>query len=359
MWLVSNRSGEIVWSLVLVGSVLLGNRNAMSNFLRPQLIRTVLPALCFVAVVGAVVACEVPVFRYALERWSPDQYRLLVIADGPLDDNHLMALKRLKGTPESPAAAAVKIHDVSKSKDAFVQKLWKTHGNGARPIMVALYPERSSVDPEQVAATSDISDANIERLISSPARQEIVRRMSEGHSAVWIFLESGHAEKDQASLKTLQEQLEKDAEWLKLPSPEEMEIKPELLGSTKIRLQIQFSVVSVRRDDPKEQFLIDCLLNSESDLRGFDEPMAFPIFGRGRVLYAVVGQGISADTIREASSFIVGPCSCQVKEQNPGFDLLLSCDWDDLVGDTFISEPIPEGDAEPKLLTIPAGRAKP
>jgi hypothetical protein len=101
------------------------------------------------------------------------------------------------------------------------------------------------------------------------------------------------------------------------------------------------------------------LLNSESDLRDYKEPMAFPVFGRGRVLYAVVGQGISADTIRKASSFIAGPCSCQVKEQNPGFDLLLSCDWDELVGETFISEPIPEGDSEPKLLTIPAGRARP
>ena len=131
---------------------------AMSNFLRAKLICSVPPALCLIAVVSAVVACEVPVFRYALERWNPDQYRLLVIADGPLDNNHLMALKRLEGTPESPAAAAIKIHDVSKSKDAFVQKLWKTHGNGARPVMVALYPERSSVDPEQVAFTSDLSD---------------------------------------------------------------------------------------------------------------------------------------------------------------------------------------------------------
>ena len=41
------------------------------------------------------------------------------------------------------------------------------------------------------------------------------------------------------SPRNYEEQLEKDAEWLKLPSPEEMEIKPELLSSIKIRLQIQ------------------------------------------------------------------------------------------------------------------------
>lgn len=319
----------------------------------------VLAGLMIFALAGSVFACQVPVFRYALERWNSDQYRLLVLTDGPLGDSQQMALKRLEGTPELPAGAVVKIHDVSRSKDSLAKQLWKTYGSGSGPVMVALYPERSSVDSEQVAFTSSISDSDVSLVVNSPVREQIVQNLSEGHSAVWVLVESGNAEKDQAALKTLQEQLEKDAEWLKLPSPEEMEIKPELLASTKIKLQIQFSVVSVKKDDPREKFLVDSLLNSESDLRGFNEPMAFPVFGRGRVLYAVVGQGIAADTIRKASAFIVGPCSCQVKEQNPGFDLLLSCNWADMVGETFISEPIPEGDSEPRLLSIPTGRSKP
>jgi hypothetical protein len=298
------------------------------------------------------------VFRYALERWSSDQYRILVLTEAPLNAEQQTALKTLEDTMARPAQATIKVHDVSTTKDAFVKQLWKDRQKDSGPLMVALYSERSAINAEQVASSFPLSAQSVAQVADSPARKEIIQKLSEGHSAVWIFLESGDAAKDQAALTRLQEQLEKDTEWLKLPSPEEMEIKPELLGSTKIRLQIQFSVVSVGRDDAKEQFLIDCLLNSESDLRSFDEPMAFPVFGRGRVLYAVVGQGISADTIRKASSFIVGPCSCQVKEQNPGFDLLLSCDWDEMVGETFISEPIPEGDSEPKLLTIPAGRAK-
>lgn len=307
-------------------------------------------------IASSLMACQVPVFRYALERWSPDQYRILVLSDGPLNAEHQAALKTLEGTPELPVQAAMTVHDVATTKDAFVRQLWKLRGNETGPLMVALYPERSSINAEQVAYSSILSAQIVPQIVDSPARKEIIQKLSEGHSAVWILLESGDAAKDEASLKTLQKQLEKDAEWLKLPSPEEMEIPPELLDSAKIQLRIQFSVVSVRRDDPKEQFLIDCLLNSESDLRDFDEPMVFPVFGRGRVLYAVVGQGISADTIRKASAFIVGPCSCQVKDQNPGFDLLLSNNWDELVGDALISDPIPEGDSEPKLLTIPTGR---
>jgi hypothetical protein len=321
--------------------------------------RRILAGLTVLTIASSLMACQVPVFRYALERWSSDQYRILVLAEGPLNLEHQTTLKTLEGTAERPAQATMKVHDVTTTKDAFVKQLWKSRQTGSEPLMVVLYPERSSINAEQVAYSSPLSAQHVPQIVSSPARKEITEKLSEGHSAVWIFLESGDAAKDQAALTRLQEQLKKDAEWLKLPSPEEMEIKPELLASAKIRLQIQFSVISVRRDDLKEQFLIDCLLNSESDLREYDEPMAFPVFGRGRVLYAIVGQGIAADTIRKASSFIVGPCSCQVKEQNPGFDLLLSCNWDDLVGDTFISEPIPEGESEPKLLTIPAGRAKP
>ena len=30
------------------------------------------------------VACQVPVFRYAIERWNPDRYRILALSAGPL-----------------------------------------------------------------------------------------------------------------------------------------------------------------------------------------------------------------------------------------------------------------------------------
>lgn len=297
-------------------------------------------------------------FRYALERWSPDQYRILVLSNGPLDEEQRIALTAPDGTSERLAPAPIEVHDVTTTQDPVAKQLWKGLGSASGPLMVVLYPEKYLTAAEQVAFSSPLSTNSVAQVVDSPVRQEIIKRMSAGHSAVWIFLESGDPSRDKAALQTLQQQLQKDAEWLKLPTPEEMEIEPEVFNSTKIRLKIEFSVISVKRDDPQEQFLIDCLRNSESDLRGFDEPMAFPVFGRGRVLYALVGQGISADTVRKASAFIVGPCSCQVKEQNPGFDLLLGCDWNDLVGDIFMSEPIPQVDSTPQLLTIPPGRSK-
>ena len=49
-----------------------------------------------------------------------------------------------------------------------------------------------------------------------------------------------------------------------------------------------------------------------------------PVFGQGRALYALVGDGIKHETIDRAATFLIGKCSCEVREQNPGFDLLLA-----------------------------------
>ena len=37
--------------------------------------------------------------------------------------------------------------------------------------------------------------------------------------------------------------------------------------------------------------------------------------------------GIKSETIDKAATFLIGKCSCEVKEQTPGFDLLLAADW--------------------------------
>ncbi len=69
-----------------------------------------------------------------------------------------------------------------------------------------------------------------------------------------------------------------------------------------------------------------------------NEPMAFPVFGRGRVLYALIGKGINAGTIEQACRDLTGPCTCQVKDQNPGTDLLMAVNWEKLVTPTAQEE---------------------
>jgi hypothetical protein len=153
-----------------------------------------------------------------------------------------------------------------------------------------------------------------------------------------VLLDSGDQTKDEAAAKLLRSQLAILEQSLELPE------LAEGLGGYMVRtddeapLRLAFSVVEVRRDDADEEAFVAMLLSAEPDLRKFDEPIAFPVFGRGRVLYALVGRGINRDNITEACSFLVGPCSCQVKGGNPGVDMLMAVDWEGLVDQGLVAE---------------------
>jgi hypothetical protein len=73
---------------------------------------------------------------------------------------------------------------------------------------------------------------------------------------------------------------------------------------------------------------------------------------------------LNADLIRELTEFLCGACSCQVKEQNPGFDLLLTTDWNRaLFGEDAEGPPeeATNGSVQkrtPELIPIPPGRSK-
>lgn len=332
----------------------------MSVRMRPALV------LVLVVLLGvSALACQVPVFRYALERWDADNYEVYVLTSGPLskeDEKKLLPLRKLS---EAGKAGMTRITlTVLGSRQPNVSdprlKRWlKNRADSKSPRMAVFYPWSSNAASTEPVFAQSLTAKAVDSIANSPARDELRNRLAAGHSAVWILVLSGVKQKDDAAKSRLEAQLSMDQKRLELPTPEELEIEASVLANAKIKLQIKFSVLTIRRDDPQEAFLLSTLINSESDLAEFDEPMAFPVFGRGRVLYALVGKGIAAHTIGAASAFVVGPCSCQVKEQNPGFDLLLNADWAKAIGDTLVSEPIAGRTTDRQAgrrLTIPPGR---
>jgi hypothetical protein len=92
-------------------------------------------------------------------------------------------------------------------------------------------------------------------------------------------------------------------------------------------------LLSVSRDDAKEKMFVRMLEGSQSETIDREMPVVFPIFGRGRILCAFSGQAIRAENLEDAAAFLAGPCSCQVKELNPGIDLLMAADWDSVIED--------------------------
>jgi hypothetical protein len=68
----------------------------------------------------------------------------------------------------------------------------------------------------------------------------------------------------------------------------------------------------------------------EKDLKDeefVDKPMMFMVFGRGRALPPCIGKGVNRDNLLDCVDFVTGACSCTVKDQNPGMDLLFATNW--------------------------------
>ena len=319
--------------------------------------------LTFLAVVlfaTSAIACQVPVFRYALERWNADKYEVIILHDAELSEPVRTLLDKLQA-PELLAASnfEVQLMHVDKLREPRLKELWGKRTDTNSPLMVVLYPRTAAEVPDRVVAVEAFSEVNVDRLVRSPVREEVAKRLISGQSAVWVFIPSDDEAASTAALKRLNDRIAINMSRLAVPTAEELEIEPTVLAKNKIPLRIEFSVVTLDRKDTRESFLLNALMKSEPDLDP-SKPIAFPIFGRGRVLYALVGDGIMAETTDTACQFMSGPCSCQVKNQNPGFDLLITSEWDKAVAGSMISSALPDESAEPRLLSIPPGRrAKP
>lgn len=277
-------------------------------------------------------ACDVPVFRYALEYWPAAPYEVNVLYRAPLLTRERDAIERLGSAPSEGiqhANVTVRLVDLAEPSGAGLQRLWRDLGSPALPLM-ALQNTRTG-RTERPIWSGPLTVSNARMLVDSPARREIVRRILEGHSAVWVLLESGESAKDSAARALLDETTKDLERKLELPvglgnAPLSRDEPTERIEPP---LQIRFSLLSLSRSDAAESVFIDLLLQSEKDLDHYrSEPIAFPIYGRGRALYALVGKGITAENIREACAFLVGACSCQAKALNPGTDLLMAADWD-------------------------------
>ena len=269
---------------------------------------------------GAVNACSVPVFRYALERWVPDYYEAVLIHRGPIADNDPPA-SLLQGETAELLNLHLSKMDLAASAQEEVKNLLGGEIPGTLPALAIWYPSnKGRAAPFWVG---EFTQEIVSALIQSPKRKELGERLTKGQSGVWILVESGNADKDKAALQLLNQELETATRELKEQAPSIID-ESETPG-----LSFEFSTLTVSRSDPKERFLLAALLNSEPDLQQYaGEPILFPVFGRGRALYALVGQGINAENIRDAVGFLTGPCGCEIKMLNPGVDLPMAVNWD-------------------------------
>ena len=281
-------------------------------------------------------ACNVPVFRYALERWEADPYEIVVFHREPLTTEQQAILEGLeRAGRDGLANLTVNRVNLTAEMSPPLRVVWDAQKNPSLPWMVVSYPRQLRI--EKPAWAGPVGAEAVGTLLDSPARRDISQKLLSGDAVVWLLLESGDQKRDEQAEQLIEAETQKLQQTLKLPepSPQDPPINADL------PLKIAFSTVRIARSEPAERMLVNMLLNRDAELVSTKEPMLFPVFGRGRVIPPAIGKEIRAEAIREMAEFLTGPCSCQVKEMNPGYDLLLSANWGTMIGYQEVSLPEP------------------
>jgi hypothetical protein len=220
------------------------------------------------------------------------------------------------------------------------------------------WPSGAAGDHDAAAALREAAE--------SPASRELVRRILSGHAVVWLLVADTGDPRAVDVRGQLAAVLEELGDGIELP--EGIGLPGSELHAD-VPLLLEFSILDVAADDAREAALVAFLRRR---VRGgtagepVTGPLVVPVFGRGRGLDVLTADRLDPPLIGDLTRYLCGACSCQVKEQNPGFDLPLTTDWDRELygadaappGTTEIpSGPIDRPTAGAVLVPIPPGRA--
>ena len=320
-------------------------------------------------------ATEIPVFRYALERWIPEPYALVITHHDDLDEDQKKLLSDLTEVSETYSseayygAANISVKAINLAKDlADISERDQTYINKAFNNTFSETPQFALISPSPEATVwiDDFNADNLKYLINSPARQAITHHIMRGITGVWLMVDGPDP--------AVNDNIEKDLRKYSASIKDEMH-EPRIGDSykygrhyieSKIPLLLEFEVIRIRVDNPKEKCLLQILKNPEvaKSLAIKPEeigvkPLAIPLFGRGRSFYGLSGDDIKEENILSFCSYLLGNCSCQVKMQNPGIDFLFDAKWLLMVAGEVEVPALPEPSEmeapEPKVEDNPTG----
>jgi hypothetical protein len=247
-------------------------------------------------------ACTIPVFRYALDRWEADKFHLVLPASAGQDTAIQDVLRPLRANGKANL-------DITTSRDATVTKA----------------ELRNSRESSQLVWSGTLDQGSLAALLDSPARKKIVESILEGDSFIWVIADNGSPQ-DVAEAERIEKRLRFLEQVAALPIQDPNDPDSQLGPGPPLRLK--FTTLRLRRDDPAERVLLKMLAGPKGEFDPETTSFAAPVFGKGRVLGAWPLTLLDDATLEEASMFLVGRCGCRIKNDNPGWDLLLNVDWE-------------------------------
>jgi hypothetical protein len=323
-----------------------------ANIARQRLIRKAIFIMAVLSVSSR--ACVIPVFRYALERWQSDFYETVVLYDSVLTDEDSAKIAEIAALSgqidsrfpfritrgESAGNMRLVVINVADSLPKWQQRIVDEHKGASYPWAAAFFPYESGI--AQPIWKGPLGDFPGGILVDSPLRREIARRITGGETGVWILVESGNKAENKRAYGNLKKHLKKAAETVKLPEINLDEAPPWYDPEAGPALRIDFSIVVLSRTDPSERLFLEMLLHTEPELMKENKPIAIPVYGRMRALTALVGEKVTEDYVIDICRFMSGPCSCVIKADNPGLDMLCNADWDRRIQPAIKDPELPE-----------------
>ncbi len=257
--------------------------------------------LCSLACISA---CTIPVFRYALDRWQADPYRLEFPADA-IKDGQLAEFFRNLGSA-SPVNLEAK------------------PGTATEARLLFPHAEEATVP---AVWTGSLTPASLKALTDSPLRRDLAQRILAGESIVWVLVESGDQAADDATAARVEKRLRYLEQVAILPRIDPNDPTSRLGPGPALR--VKFSLLRLTRGNPAEEHLLKMLAGPKAEAGLNSGAWLAAVFGRGRTLGAWPAADFGDMEIEEVCLFLLGACSCQVKRQNPGWDLLMNVAWDE------------------------------
>lgn len=246
-------------------------------------------------------ACTIPVFRYALDRWEADRFSLVLNEAAAQDStvSHLLRPLRASGHANlsittEPGLAQVEL----RTSRLGGQTLW----SGA------------------------LDDQALNRLLDSPARQQMLGQILAGDSVIWVLAIDDASAEEKAAAERIEQRLRflQNVAALPIQDPND----PDSQLGPGPPLLLRFTTLRLNRLDPAESLLLKMLAGPNATFDPATTGFAAAVFGRGRVLASYALPELDDPSLEEACMFLIGRCSCRVKDQNPGWDILMNVDWD-------------------------------
>jgi hypothetical protein len=238
-------------------------------------------SLKFILLFGLIsLACTTRVSEWVLLNSFPEKYSLIYYCSAPVSEK------------------------IKKQNDALKENLKLANLNFSSKVKGDLkQPYYALYYKNKLFAKYESQDA-LRNLESSPLRKKIASELLEGKLCVMLYLKIGNEAKDKSSLNIIQKAVKS--------SP----------------FKDILTVLELDRENSEEVHFTSLLLNVEEDLKNISEPMLFGIFGKFKALEPLLAGGISEENINLMIDYLKAECSCLIKDDLPGTDILYSGNWE-------------------------------